>query len=83
MNVRKKQNKLEYKLLKELPFMKKGSIFVFNKVENSEEEFCYYFSYVKGGNKNKVIIFSQDIVENCPNWFKPVVKSDTKGAWYE
>jgi hypothetical protein len=62
--------------------MKKGSIFVFNKIENEEGSFCYYFSYVKGGDKNKVIIFAQDIVENCPAWFKPVTKSDTKGAWY-
>jgi len=76
----------DYKLLKDLPFMKKGAIFVFNKIQNEkEEEFSYYYSYVKGGEKNKIIILAQDIVENCPEWFRPkdkFKKSEWGEAWY-
>ena len=63
--------------------MKKGAIFSLNTASNEKESISYYFSNVRGGEKDKVIIFHQDIVESSPKWFEPLNKKDIKGAWYE
>ena len=78
-----KKSVKDYKLLKDLPFMKKGAIFAFNQIKEGKDDVSYYFSYVKNGLNTKVpIIFGRDIVENCPDWFKPLEKKDIRMAWY-